>query len=118
MPFVSAVAPRCGESQLISPLHVRRIAVKPWDDHTHWIQQSKLQISFARQVPNPFKPGEMMTVHPSEDAVDIIFDGRSAGSTGWSMSDEPQVNATIEVTALPLVPVWAEAFEGEFRPLP
>ncbi len=71
----------------------------------------------SRQVPNPFKRGEMMTIHPPGDSVEILLDGRNVGHAYWSMSDEPLVNVTIEAAALHLVAYWAEALGGEFHPI-
>ena len=68
-----------------------------------------------KQTRNPFT-GEPMTVRPVPDAAEVVVEGRAVGEVYWSMSDEPLVNVSVEVSALPLVREWAEALGGEFRP--
>jgi hypothetical protein len=68
----------------------------------------------SRQAPNPFAAGELMTMHPPEDAAEIMLEGRVAGAAGWSMSDEPLVNVSVEPAAMHFVKAWAESLGGEF----
>lgn len=70
------------------------------------------------QRPNPFKPGEFMTVHHPADAAEVVIDGRAVGDVFWSMSDEPLVNVSVEPAALGFVRQWAATLGGEFRPEP
>jgi hypothetical protein len=65
--------------------------------------------------PNPFKPGEFMTIRPAPDAAEVLADGRAVGDVSWSISDEPLVNVSIEPSAMRLVQEWAAALSGEFR---
>ncbi len=68
-----------------------------------------------RQAPNPFKPGEMMTLPTFADAAEVIQDGRPVGQVYWSMSEEPLVCVFVEPLAMPLVQEWAAAMGGIFR---
>lgn len=70
------------------------------------------------QRPNPFKPGELMTVRPSPDAAEVVIDGRAVGKVYWSMSDEELVIVSVEPAALEFVQQWAATLGGEFRPEP
>lgn len=65
--------------------------------------------------PNPFKPGEFMTIYPSPDTGVVVADGREAGLAWWSCSDELLVNVSVEQSAMRFVQEWATALGGEFR---
>jgi hypothetical protein len=69
----------------------------------------------SRQVPNPFKPGELMTVHSNPDVADVAIDGCKVGYAHWSMSEEPLVVVSVDPVAEPLVLEWAKELGGEFR---
>src|SRR5262249_10148461 len=84
-----------------------------------WCQLLSRRPEFRRHPPrqarNPFT-GEAMTVHPPEDAAEVVLDGRAVGEAYWSMSEEPLVNVSVEPAAMHLVSQWATELEGEFRP--
>jgi hypothetical protein len=85
-----------------------------------WCHLVKTRPEFRRrppaQRPNPFKPGEFMTIHTTPDAAEVLADGRAVGDVSWSMSDEPLVNVSVEPSAMRFVQEWAAALGGEFRP--
>ena len=69
-----------------------------------------------RQIPNPFKRGEMIPLPPpADDIAKVVLDGREVGSAYWSMSDEPLICVIVEALAKPLVQEWAAALGGVFR---
>jgi hypothetical protein len=84
-----------------------------------WCQLVRHRREFRRHGPrkatNPFT-GEEMTVNTTDDAAEVVREGRVVGSVYWSMSDEQLVIVSIELSAMPLVSEWAAALGGEFRP--
>jgi hypothetical protein len=84
-----------------------------------WRQLVSARPEFRRHQPkqarNPFTGGPM-TVRSTPDTAEVVVEGRAVGEVYWSMSEEPLVNVSVEVSALPLVREWAEALGGEFRP--
>jgi hypothetical protein len=85
-----------------------------------WCQFIKSRPEFHRappiQCPNPFKPGELMTIRAAPDVADVVVDGVSVGNVYYSMSDEPLVFVSIEPSAMRLVHEWVALLCGEFRP--
>jgi len=85
-----------------------------------WCQLVNTRPEFRRrppmQRPNPFKPGEIMTIYPSPDAAEVLVNGRAVSEVYWSMSDEPLVNLSVEPSAMRFVQEWAAELGGEFRP--
>ena len=83
-----------------------------------WCELVISRAEFKRPTPkdttNPFT-GEAMTVFPPEDAADVVFDGNVVGKVYWSMSDEPLINISIEVSKLDVVKEWATAMGGRFH---
>jgi hypothetical protein len=84
-----------------------------------WCQLVARRPEFRRPEPrqgiNPFTR-EPMIVRPTPDAAEVVVDGVSVGDVGWSMSEDvPQVNVSVERSAVPLVLQWATELGGEFH---
>ncbi|MAG92212.1 MAG: hypothetical protein CMJ48_00455 [Planctomycetaceae bacterium] len=43
-------------------------------------------------IPNPFKPGETMTVSPDPAHASLVIDQLEVGSFSWAMNDETLIN--------------------------
>lgn len=85
-----------------------------------WCEFVKNRPEFRRpplaERPNPFKPGQMMTIRPRPDVADVMIDERVVGHVAWSQSDEPLIVVEIEPAALSLVHQWAYELGGRFEP--
>src|SRR5262245_9749800 len=84
-----------------------------------WCQLVGRRHEFRRHAPrqgrNPLT-GKSMSIKATEDAAEVFVEDRLVGAVYWSMSEEPQVNVSVEPPAMPLVLEWAAALGGEFRP--
>jgi hypothetical protein len=84
-----------------------------------WCQLVARRPEFRRPAPrqgiNPFTR-EPMILRPTPDVAEVVVDGISVGNVGWSMSEDvPQVNVSVERSAMPLVLEWAQELGGEFH---
>ena len=68
-----------------------------------------------RQAINPFTR-EPMVLQPTPDVAEVVVGGVAVADASWSMSeDDPQVDVSVERSALPLVQQWAAELGGVFR---
>jgi hypothetical protein len=90
-----------------------RVNRKAWCRHVD--SRPELCRPQTRQAINPFTR-EPMVIRPRPDVADVVVDGSVVGEVSWSMSeDDPQINVSVERSALPLVLQWAAELGGEFR---
>ena len=63
-----------------------------------WLQRiesdSRLTTRASRRVPNPFKPGEEMVVHPNPLNAIAVTDSETIGHLSWAEDESNEIVAT------------------------
>ncbi|MCA9113185.1 MAG: hypothetical protein KDA52_24750 [Planctomycetaceae bacterium] len=79
--------------------------------------RSELQTIPPATRPNPFKPGEMMTVRAPATSVNVHLDESCVGSVAWAMDESILLDASpnqgMEALMLPVVQMIASELKAK-----
>jgi hypothetical protein len=82
------------------------------NDHPNLVQEQP-----RSGIPNPFNPGETMTIHPDPACANLVVDGEIIGVFAWAMNEETLINVDGNLRD---VASWADNFAkllgGQFIP--